>query len=112
MDTNTTGQQTTDDTFAQREAALAERERAAERKILMADAKSALYLKGLPEEALDFLDYTDKEACDKSIEAIEKLMGISAQKAAEKFLKGGAPMTRAPEQDGTEAATRQAFGLK
>lgn len=111
MDTNNTGQQTMDDILDQREAALIERERAAEQKMLRAEARSALDQKGLPAEALDLLDYTDKEACDKSMEALEKLMGASAQKAAEKFLRGGAPIKKAPEE-GPESAIRQAFGLR
>lgn len=91
-----------------REAALAEREKAVAVKELRAGAKEALASKGIPAEALELLNYTDKESCDKSIEAVEKLMNTAKGQIADKFLKGDAPPRKAHSApDGIRAA----FGL-
>lgn len=94
-----------------REAALADREKAVAIKELQADAREALASKGIPAEALELLNYTDKESCDKSIEAIGKLMDAVTKKTAEKFLKGDAPPKKGPSTLDETDAIKAAFGL-
>lgn len=79
-----------------REAELAERERALEIKELRADAKGILAEKGLPMEALELLNYTDKESCEKSIEALEAVVKTASQARVEFLLRGGKPMKKGP----------------
>lgn len=94
-----------------REAALADRERAVAVKELQADAREALASKGIPAEALELLNYTDKESCDKSIEAVKKLMDAVTRKTAEKFIRGGAPPRKGPSTLDEADAIKAAFRL-
>lgn len=67
-----------------REAAITKRE-------LAAEAKNNLVEKGLPVDLADVLNYTDADACKKSIESLEKAFQQSVEKAVEEKLKGGKP---------------------
>lgn len=69
------------DDFARREADLTRRE-------LTASAKDTLTNKGLPIELADILVYTDKDACDKSIEKVESTFRKAVQAAVDEKLKG------------------------
>lgn len=93
-----------------REAALAERERELNVKELKAEAKPLLMEKGIPLEALDLLDYTDKESCDRSMKVLTKIMSQAGQERVDQLIKGGKPPRKAPES-APDAALRQAFGL-
>lgn len=93
-----------------READLAEREKAVTIKELRADAKATLAEKGFPADALELLNYTDKESCDKSIEALENAVNAIVQKKVEKILCGGKPIKKAVNSQ--ETGLRGAFGLK
>lgn len=95
-----------------RETELAERERAVAVKELQAEVKEVLRQKNLPLEALELLNYTDKEACDKSIELLENVVKIARQAGIDQLLKGGAPLKRAPSQMEPDMAMRNAFGLR
>ncbi len=64
---------------AQREKALAERETAILRRELRADAMEKLAAKQLPTELAELADYTDADACEKSLETIEKAFRASVQ---------------------------------
>lgn len=94
-----------------REAALADRERAVAIKELQADAREALAAKGIPAEALELLNYTDKESCDKSMEAVKNLMDTVIGKTAEKFIKGDAPPRKGPSTLDETDAIKAAFRL-
>lgn len=83
-----------------REAAIAKRE-------LMATAKVTLADKGLPGELADILDYTDAEACSKSIEAVEKAINAGVEAGIKTRLKGTAPMKKAPEKDASNDMKKQ-----
>ena len=83
-----------------REAAIARRE-------LMATAKITLADKGLPGELADILDYTNAEACNKSIEAVEKAINAGVEAGVKARLKGGQPMKKAPERDATADLKKQ-----
>lgn len=93
-----------------REAELSKRERAVEIKEIKADMKGVLMEYGLPEDALELLDYTDKESCDKSMEVLKKVADAARQAAIDKLLAGGKPLKRAPENT-ADQTIRGAFGL-
>lgn len=73
----------------QRELNLAKREAELNRRELMATAKETLISKGLPAELAIALDYTDADACNKSIEKIGKAFEDAVQKHVEQKIKGG-----------------------
>lgn len=77
-----------------REAAITKRE-------LAAEAKNTLAEKGLPVDLADVLNYTDADACKKSIEALEKAFQQSVGKAVEEKLKGGQP-PKNPQDQGSD----------
>lgn len=79
-----------------REAELAERERAVAEKELRLDAAETMRTEGLPMEALELLNYTDKESCEQSIELVRTVFQANVQAAVERRLRGGAPMKKGP----------------
>lgn len=79
-----------------REKELADREAAITKRELQAEAKNTLTGKGLPIELADVLVYTDADACNASIEAVEKAFTAAVQAAVNEKLKGDAPK-KAPE---------------
>ena len=80
-----------------REKDLADREAAITRRELQAEAKNTLTGKGLPLELADVLVYTDADACNASIEAVEKAFSAAVQAAVNERLKGGEAPIKAPE---------------
>ncbi len=92
-----------------KEKELTDREAAITRKELMAEAKNTLAEKNLPVELAEVLDYTDADACSKSITAVEKAFQSAVQSAVEDRLKGGQPPKRPPQErspyEGIDAAT-------
>lgn len=82
-----------------KEKELTERENTIIRKELMAEAKNTLAEKKLPVELADVLNYTDADACKKSMEAVETAFQKAVEEAVEKKLKGGNP----PKNPETEA---------
>ena len=56
--------------------------------------------KGLPIELSAVLDYSNAEACNESIVAVEKAFMSAVNKAVEQRLKGSAPIEKAPENQG------------
>jgi len=56
--------------------------------------------KGLPIELSAVLDYSNAEACNESIIAVEKAFMSAVNKAVEQRLKGIAPIEKAPENQG------------
>ena len=81
----------------QKEKDLAKREAAVTRKELMAEAKNTLAEKKLPVSLAEVLNYADAEACNKSIEAVEKAFQEAVAAAVEERIKGDAPIKKAPE---------------
>ena len=92
-----------------RESAIEEREKNVLVKELQADAKDIFRQKNLPLEALELLNYTDKETCEKSIEVLEQVLKITGRDAVAAILKGGPPLQRAPQEE--ENVFRGVFGL-
>lgn len=68
-----------------------EREADLTRRELTLDARAALQEKGLPDGFLALLSYTDKEACEKSIEVLDEAFRTAVQKAVDERLKGNTP---------------------
>jgi hypothetical protein len=68
------------------------------KKELQATAKNALAEKELPLELAELLDYTDAEACNKSIDALDLAFRNAVADAVKERLKGAEPMKKAPEK--------------
>lgn len=94
-----------------REAALSEREQAVIEKELRVDAKEIFRKEKLPEEALELLNYTDKESCDQSIELVRKVFKANVDAEVGKRLRGGTPPKRVPDEQ-PDLTIRGAFGLR
>lgn len=74
-----------------REEELAKREAEITRRELRATALETLAEKGLPKQLADILVYTDAEACQKSIENVEKVFREAVEAAVNERLKGDPP---------------------
>lgn len=82
-----------------KEKELADKEAEITKRELMAEAKNTLTEKNIPLELAEVLNYTDADACNKSISAIEKAFQGAVEKAVEERLKGGEPPKRASENE-------------
>lgn len=89
-----------------REKELSAREAAVTRKELMAEAKNTLAEKKLPAGLAQVLDYTDADACNKSIDAVEKAFGEAVEAAVNERLKGGKPPKKAPSGQDEDLASQ------
>lgn len=80
---------------------------------LKATAKEALAGKGLPLELADVLNYTDADACSKSIDAMEKAFQASVEKAVNEKLRGTTPKGGASSTTGntTQEQVNKILGL-
>ena len=78
---------------------LDDREAEITRRELMATAKNTLTDKGLPLDLAEVLVYSDAEACNKSISAVEKAFQAAVEAAVKERLKGSDPMKKAPNND-------------
>lgn len=96
-----------------KELELAERERALDERELRIDMKDVVKSKNLPDSVLDYLDYKDRESCEKSLEVLEKIVGECVRARLFERLKGDPPPTKARhlEDYGSENLGK-AFGLK
>ena len=74
-----------------KEKELNDREMEITRKELMAEAKNTLAGKKLPVGLAEVLDYSNADACNKSIDAVEKAFQEAVKSAVEERLKGGTP---------------------
>lgn len=63
----------------------------------MATAKNTLADKNLPTDLAEVLNYGDADSCGRSIEIVKKAFQKAVEVAIEERLKGGTPMTKAPE---------------
>ena len=75
-----------------REKELRDREAALSLRELKATAAATLAEKGLPNELLNSLSYTDAESCNKSIEAVETAFRAAVQAGVEDRMKGKPPV--------------------
>lgn len=82
-------------TARKKSESLEEREREITKRELSATAKETLADRELPTELADVLDYTDAEACNASIDKIEKAFQKAVQKAIDDKIKGGEVIKKA-----------------
>lgn len=82
-----------------KEKELSEREAAITRKELMAEARNTLAGDDLPQELAEVLNYTDADACKKSMETVKAAFQKAVEAAVEEKLKGGKPPKKATETD-------------
>lgn len=80
---------------AQKEADLLKRE-------LTLDARGILQERKLPDAFVNLLDYSDKDACKKSIDVLDAAFADAVQKAVDDKLKGTTP----PKDAGTEGTQK------
>ena len=79
-----------------KEQELADREAQITKRELSATAKETLADKGLPIQLAEILNYTSAEACQASIDAVEKAFQEAVTKAVDEKLRGGNPPKKAP----------------
>ena len=72
---------------------LADREAAITKRELSAAAKDKLTTDKLPIGLAGILDYSSKEACDKSLETVTKVFNDAVNAVVQEQLKGGKPLT-------------------
>ena len=82
--------------FNKRLKDLEEREKAVARGELLAEAKKTLAEKNVPIELAEFLDLSDADKCNTSIDALEKAFSNAVAKAVDTALKGKEPPKKAP----------------
>lgn len=75
----------------QTEKKLAEREAKITQRELVAQAKENFAAKGLPLELAGCGVYTDAEACQKSLDAVEKAFNVAVEKAVNERMRGTPP---------------------
>ncbi|MDB8553821.1 DUF4355 domain-containing protein [Turicibacter sanguinis] len=87
--------------------ALEQRERDITTRELKATAYETLAEKGLPKELADVLNYTDTEACSKSIEVVEKAFQNAVEKRVNDQLRGSSQ----PPKSGGVSVETTGFGF-
>ena len=92
-----------------KEKELSEREAAITRKELMAEARNTLAGDGLPQELAEVLNYTDADACKKSMETVKAAFQKAVEAAVEEKLKGGKPPKKATETDEQKAQQQKVY---
>lgn len=78
-----------------KEQELADREAQITKRELSATAKETLADKGLPTQLAEILNYSSAEACQASIDAVEKAFQEAVTKAVDEKLRGGNPPKKA-----------------
>ena len=92
-----------------KEKDLAAREAEVTKKELMAEAKNTLAGDGLPQELAGVLDYTDADACKKSMDTVKKAFQKAVEAAVEERLKGGKPPKKATETKDEDILKQQVY---
>lgn len=92
-------------------AELEKREKDITTRELRATAKETLAEKNLPKELIDILNYTDAEACNKSIEAVEKAFQTAVERAINEKIRGKELPNKGGKANAEDAALRKAMGL-
>lgn len=85
--------------LSKKEKELQAKEQELNRKELMSTAKAQLSEAGVSTELAELLNYTDAEACKKSIETLTQAFNKAVEKAVESKLKGGSTMRKAEDND-------------
>lgn len=95
-----------------KEKELSDREAAITRKELMAEAKNTLAEKKLPAGLADVLNYTDADACNQSIAAVEKAFQSAVEASVQERLKGGKPPKNPPSGGDSDLEKQIAEAMK
>lgn len=95
-----------------KEKELSDREAAITRKELMAEAKNTLAEKKLPAGLAEVLNYTDADACNQSIAAVEKAFQSAVEAGVQERLKGGKPPKTPPDGGNSDLETQIAEAMK
>ena len=95
-----------------KEKELSDREAAITRKELMAEAKNTLAEKKLPAGLAEVLNYTDADACNQSIAAVEKAFQSAVEAGVQERLKGGKPPKTPPSGGNSDLETQIAEAMK
>ena len=95
-----------------KEKELSNREAAITRKELMAEAKNTLAEKKLPAGLADVLNYTDADACNQSIAAVEKAFQSAVEASVQERLKGGKPPKTPPSGGDNDLEAQIAEAMK
>lgn len=82
-----------------REKELQTKEQELNRKELMSTAKAQLSEAGVSTDLAELLNYTDAEACKKSIETLTQAFNKAVEKAVEGKLKGSSTMQKAEDNN-------------
>lgn len=83
----------------QQESEIEKRERDVTRRELMADAKDALVNDGLPSSLAKILDYSDKEAYEKSYEEVSGIFREAMQQECKRRFSGSVPRAGAGSKE-------------
>lgn len=81
----------------QKKLELAEKERELTKRELKITAQTELAKRNIPTDLLDFLDYTDEDACEESIDRLEKAFGKALEGVVAQKLKEQAPVKKGGE---------------
>jgi len=85
------------------------REAELNRKELMATAKNTLADRGLPSDLAEILDYTDADACSRSIDTVEKAVRAGIEAGVKARIQGSAPIKKAPESAHEDAMKKTVY---
>lgn len=85
------GEERADYELKRRENELSEREQQVIRRELRATALERLAEKDLPKALADAISYTDEQACEKSLEAVEQAFRAAVKQGVEQRLRGRVP---------------------
>ena len=78
----------------------------------MAEAKNTLAEKKLPAGLAEVLNYTDADACNQSIAAVEKAFQSAVEASVQERLKGGKPPKTPPSGGNNDLETQIAEAMK
>ncbi|MCD8027143.1 MAG: DUF4355 domain-containing protein [Erysipelotrichaceae bacterium] len=84
---------------SKRTADLDKREADLNRRELLANAKDILIKKGMSPDLAEFINLTDADSVNSSIEALAKAFQSDVQSGIEERIKGGNPIQKAPETE-------------
>ena len=93
------------------EQELQQREQEITKRELKMTAREALSEKGLPAELCEVLNYTDAEACTKSISAVEKAFMCAVEDAVDKRIKQSAQTPKTGGSVGLSGVEAAFYGL-
>lgn len=83
------------------DAELKEREASITRRELRAEVLNQLGEKNLPKKLADLVDYSNAEACEKSLQSVTESFQEAVKAGVADATKGGVPPKKAPETGGT-----------